>query len=402
MSFSVAPLEQADARCLDAAELLLDTLDDLPSDAAFVKLTQEIERAKSLARGAEPATAFQRMLRRHLEASWDLLEQVARYRFEWPSISPRRLLETLAGPDALDRLESAVADLDREEVIRYLELRHLFRAGRVSADSPEARPLLVQATADLSRTFRDWLAAREGALPGMDAEVVLGPEGVDHACYQPARHRVVLGPGEFMVFRQDGLLSVNPIGVARSLAHELAGHAVQNALSRGFPEPLRPDHRGRSRFATLPAAEGFAEYRATLALPFLEAHRVDFRLSERDLEMVRQMNRLAFVHHALPACLGALAARARQEPGFDPVSYFAKRAGHTGFGERIARTEVDTVNRLIYNAACFFGLETVVQAAGELSRRGITTADAVRRLGAGGWALPCYRQAAIELSGEAS
>jgi len=395
MSFSVIRLQEADARCLDAAELLLDALDDLPSPVAFDRLTWEITHARSLARSFEPSIPFERMLLRHLEAAWSLLEKVARYRFEWPSVSARDLLETLAGPGALDRLESTLAGLDAAEVLGYLESRHGYRAGRVPVDSPEARPLLERATADLAQAFREWIAAREGPMPGMDAEVVLGRADTDHSWYEPARHRVILGPGEFMVFRQEGRLLVNPIGIARSLAHELAGHAVQNALSRDLPAALRPDDRGRIRFATLPAAEGFADYRAALALPFLEARREDFHLSDRDLEMVRQMNRLAFLHHALPACLGALAARARQEPGFDAISHLAARVGHPGFGERLARTDLDTVNRLVYNAACFFGLDLVQRTAAELTDQGVADADAVRRLGWGGWALPCYRDAVL-------
>lgn len=395
MTFSVERLEQADASCLDSAELLLDALDDLPSPAAFERLLREIALARGLARETDPATQFERMFLRHLEASWDLLEQVARYRFEWPRVSVGRLLETLAGRGALERLESALARLDRAEVLAYLELRHTFREDRVSPDAAEVRPLLEQTTADLSRTFRRWLASREGTLPGMDAEVVLGPGGSDHAYYEPARHRVVLAPGEFMVFRQGARLAVNPIGVARSLAHELAGHAVQNALSGDLPQSLRPDHRGRIRFATLPAAEGFADYRAGLAVPFLEDHRDDFRLSERDLQMAREMTRLAFVHHALPACLGAIAARARQEPNLDPVAHLADRMGHPGFGERVARTEVDTVNRLIYNSACFFGLGLVERTAGELTDLGVAPAEALHRLGSGAWAFPCYREAVM-------
>lgn len=395
MSFSVIRLQEADARCLDAAELLLDALDDLPSPVAFGRLTWEITRARNLARSCQPSTPFERMFLRHLDASWSLLEKVARYRFEWPSVSACELLETLAGPGALDRLESVLADLDQREVLSYLELRHGYRAGRVPVDLAETRPLLERVTADLARAFREWLTAREGPLPGADAEVVLGAGDTDHSWYEPARHRVVVGPGEFMVFREDGRLVVNPIGVARSLAHELAGHAVQNALSRDLPDSLRPDHRGRIRFATLPAAEGFADYRAALAVPFLEDRRADFNLSDRDLEMVRRMTRLAFLHHALPACLGALAARARQEKGFDPVSHLAARVGHTGFGERLARTEIDTVNRMVYNAACFFGLDLVQQSVTELSDQGIPAADAVRRLGWGGWALSCYREAVL-------
>jgi hypothetical protein len=402
MSFSVERLEEADARSLDAAEILLDALDDFPSPVAFRRLIWEIARARNLAEASEPGTPFERLFLRHLQESWSLIERVARYRFEWPGISIRLLLDAIGGPGASDRLESVLADVDQQAVLEYLENRQSLRADRVSVDAPEARPLLEETTALLARLFREWLAALEGPLPGMDAEIVLGPGDSDQSRYEPTRHRVVLGPAEFMVFRRGGQLKVNPAGVARSLAHELAGHAVQDALSRDLPEPLRTDHRGRIRFATLPAAEGFADHRAALAVPFLEEHRSAFDLSEADLSIVRQMTRLAFLHHAMPACLGALAARARQERGFDPVAYFAERVGHPGFGERIARTDLDTVNRTIYNAACFFGLETVQQTAAELSDRGIGSQDAVRRLGRGGWVLSCYREAVIGEDDEAA
>ncbi len=395
MSFSLDALREADSRCLDAAELLLDALDDLPSPLAFGHLIWELTRGRNLARSQEPATPFESLAVRHVEASWKLLEQVARYRFEWPSVSPRALVESLAGEGALDRLEDALAGLDERDVLGYLELRQGFRANRVPVDDSEGRALLERTTANLGRSFREWLLAREGALPGTDAEIVLGPPGADHAWYQPARHRVVLTPEEFMVFREGDRLRASPVAVARSLAHELAGHAVQNALSRDLPEFLQPDHRARLRFAALPLAEGFADYRASLAVPFLESHAAEFELSEKDLELARQMTRLAFLHHALPACLAALAIRGRQEPGFDPVSYLAKRVGHPGFGERVARASLDTVNRLLYAAACYFGLELVQQTAAELGEEGVDGAEAVKRLGWGGWAYPCYREAVL-------
>jgi hypothetical protein len=401
MSLSMEQLQEADARCLDAAELLLDALDDLPSTAAFDRLTSEIARAQDLLRDGDAATPFRRMLLRHLEASWELLEQVARYRFEWPRVSVSRLLDSLAGPGALDRLESELAGLDPREVLGYLDLRRSFRGSRVSVDTPDARPLLEEATVRLSGAFRDWLAGREGPLPGMDAEVVLGLGDTDHSWYEPARHRVIVGPGEFMVFRDGARLTVNPVAVARSLAHELAGHAVQDALSRDLPDSLRPEHRGRLRFAVLPAAEGFADWRAALAVPFLEENKVEFNLDDQDLELVHGMTRLAILHHALPACLGALAERARQEPGFDPVAYLAKRVGHPGFGERLARTEIGTVNRLLYGASCYFGLDTVRRTAAELSARGLRDAEVARRLGRGGWALRCYRDAVVGAEEEA-
>ncbi len=395
MSVSLPELRDADARCLDAAELLLDALDDLPSPLAFGHLTWELTRARNVARSSAPATPFESLAVRHLEASWELLEQVARYRFEWPAVPASKLLDTLAGAGALDRLETALAALDQRDVLAYLELRHAFRASRVAADDPDVRPLLERTTERLGRAFRAWLSAREGSLPGTDAEIVLGPPGADHAWYEPARHRVVLAPGEYMVFREDGRLRASPVAVARSLAHELAGHAAQNAASRDLPEFLQPDHRARMRYACLPLAEGFADYRASLAVPFLEAHVEELGLSERDLDLARQMTRLTFLHHALPACLGALAIRARQERGFDPVAYLAERVGHPGFGERVARTGLDTVNRLLYAASCYFGLELVQQTATDLAEEGIEGAEAVGRLGWGGWAYSCYREAVM-------
>jgi hypothetical protein len=395
MSVSLKALRDADARCLDAAELVLDALDDLPSPLAFRHLISELTRGRSLARSSEPASPFETLAVRHLEASWELLEQVARYRFEWPSISAVSLLDTLAGAGALDRLESVLAASDPRDVLGHLELRHGFRAKRLSADAPDVRPLLERTTEQLGRAFRSWLASYEGSLPGTDAEIVLAPSSADRAWYEPARHRIVLTPGEYTVFREGDRLRASPVAVARSLARELAGHAVQNALSRDLPEFLQPDHRARMRFAALPLAEGFADHRAALAVPFLEAHVAEFELSERDLELARQMTRFAFFHHALSACLGALAIRSHQEPGFDPVAYLAERVGHSGFGEQVALAGLDTLDRLLHAAACVFGLELVQQTAAELAEEGIEGAEAVSRLGWGGWAYPCYREAVL-------
>ena len=120
----------------------------------------------------------------------------------------------------------------------------------------------------------------------------------------------------------------------------------------------------------------------------------DLMVSKKE-ELARQMTRLAFLHHALPACVAALVIRARQEPGFDPAGYLAERRGHSGFGEQVARASLDSVNRLLYAAACYFGLELVQQTAAELAEDGVVGAEAVGRLGWGGWAYPCYRGAVL-------
>ncbi len=390
MSFPYEALAEADRRCLDAAELLLDTLEQLPSGEGLRILGKEVARARATARSASRGTPFERTYARHLEISWEALERVARYRFEWPRVPVSRVLDGIAGEGAMNRLEAAVEGVDQREVWSYLELRQRYRAGRVSPASPEVRPFLEKSAKGIAASFREWLEAREGSLPGADAEVVLGEGDAGGCRYEPARHTVVVGPGEFMVFDRGGRLTVNPLIVLHGLSHELAGHAVQDALSRPLPEPLRPEHRARLRFASLPLAEGFAGHRTALAVSFAEEKKSELGLDDQDLTLLRRMVELGSLHHALPACVGALAARARQEPGFDAAGHLSRLAGHAGFGEMLLRASAEPINRVLYNAACHFGRETVTEAAAALAGQGVDEAERTRRLGTGGWALEVY------------
>ncbi len=402
MSYSLPELVKADARCLDAAEIFLDAMDDIPSVVAFNRLIWELTRAKSLLRASEPRAAFERLFLRHLDASWTLLERVSRFRFGWPRMPVSELLDAIAGPAALDRLEQAVADLDPEEAWGFIEIRSRYRADRVPIDAPEAVAAVERSAAAIVPMFRSWLLEREGPLEGLDAEVRLGPVAAEHSWYEPGPNRVVLAPAEFMAFRKEGKVTINPLGALRSIAHELAGHAVQDALCRELPEPLRPDHRGRLRFASLGVAEGFADARADLSVAFAEKRQSDLGLTDQDLEMLRRMNELTLFHHAIPTCIGALATRARQEPGFDAAAHLAARVGHAGYGEMLGRASADTVYRLIYNASCFFGFDAVRKVAAELADEGVGPSESVRLLGKGGWALECYRDAVLgeeELAG---
>jgi hypothetical protein len=267
----------------------------------------------------------------------------------------------------------------------------------VSVDEPEARTLVERSAAQLTVGFRDWLAARGWKLSGLDAEVVVGASDAKSSWYQPQSHRVVLSGAEFMVFTTGGSLAVNPVTALHSLAHELAGHAVQDALSRDLPDPLRPDHRARLRFAALPAAEGFASQAASLALPFAEETGERYGIEAQDVELLRGMVRWTSMHHAVPALATILAARGKQEAGFDPVSHLAALCGHGGFGEMIDRAVRQPTNKIVYECACFFGSEAVRQAAAELGSRGVREGDAWHLLARGAWALPCYRDAVLGL-----
>ena len=390
-------LLEADELVLDAADILLDSLGDFPSLVGFDRLHRVLDKARKTAAGTGPATAGERLTLFHLDANWSALEAVARYQFEWPRTPIEEPLAAIAGKGALDRLEQVVAGIDQQAAWTYLELRQSFRPGRVPPDLPDARPFLEDVTRRMTGEFRSWLRDREGEVPGLDAEVVLAPGASARSYYDPAMHRVVLGAGEFMVFGDRSGLRVDPVLSLYNLAHELAGHAMQDALSRGLPAPLRPDHRGRLRYASLPIAEGFADHRGGLALEFAEESGEAIGLTERDLDFLRLVHGMGTLHHAVPACLDALAARARQEPRFDAVAHLAKLAGHPGFGQRVApHAAPEPLNRVLYNAACHFGRLAVEGAAKELARRGVTGSEAVRRLGTGGWALACYTEAVLE------
>lgn len=386
-------LEAADARCLEAAGLLLDSLDRLPSPACFRRLMEAIDAARALldhgagapAEGLSPGLVP--LYHTHLKLSWGLLESVARARFDWPRRDPGELLDALAGPGALRRLEEGASRLDHEEIGGYLALRSGFRAGRAPASSPDARGLIERAAARFERLFKDWLIAREGARPGLDAQVAVADDETQRSWYEPERHRVVLNPAEFMVFEQGGgCLSVNPVLAVRALVHELAGHALQDAASRGLPSPLRPDHAARLRFASLPVAEGFAAWRTALAVPFAESHRADLGLSDRDLELLRRLVRLTAAHHLIPACVAVASWRARREPAFDPLAHL-ESLGLAGCGELLERAASRPLNALLYDASTWFGMEGVAAAAERLGH-------AAAGLARGGWALPCYAEAA--------
>lgn len=398
MSAFIDGLVEADRRCLEAAELLLDNLELVPSATAYNSLLDAIARAKEAAAGASHPSVFERLFAKHLTASWEVLAQVARYRFEFPRGSVDELLESIAGPGAVERLERAISGIEPEQVVAYLEERRRYSLGRISAGAPQARPLVEETLGALAGLFKKWLAAREGDAPGLDAEVVLGASESDRSWYSPARRRVVIGPGEFMVFENGGGLTVNPVAALVSLAHELGGHAVQDALSKDLPEPLRPGANGRLRFASLAAFEGFADYRASMALAFAQENRSALSLSAGDLSLLRVNLSMAFLHNALPAYAAVLVARARVNPSLDPSRRLAEVTGQGGFGEMIERVSRDPVNRLIYNASCWFGLAAVREAAAELDRAGVAEPEKVRRLGRGGWSLACYREAVTAAS----
>lgn len=387
-----AALLAVDEAVLDAAELLIDSFDDLPSPVGLARLDEALAAARTVAArvleegaGALPV--------RHVERGWAALEALAHYRFEWPARPVEDLLDAVFGPGTLPRLEAVLAGIDAHGTWEYLALRQSLRAGRLPVADPALRPRLEETARSLGAAFRAWLAAREGDLPGLDAAVVLGPGDLARSWYEPARHRVVLGPGEFYVFSGPGGPVVEPAPALAALAHELAGHAVQDALSRDLPPPLRPDHRGRLRYAALPAAEGFAFWRGELAVAFAEERGAEAGIGPRGLALLRAQNRFDALHHAVPACLAALAARARQRPGFDAVAHVAALAGHPGYGERVAALAGEPVNRLLYNAACHFGRLAVHETAARLAATGLAPAEVVRRAGRGAWALACLPDA---------
>jgi hypothetical protein len=392
---SVSRLVEADGRCLDAAEILLDSLSDHPSPIGLRRFEEATAAAREISGALRPGNAFERLLARHLLAGWELLESVVRYRFDWPRRPVAGMVEALAGEGAVARLEEFVAGIDPEEAWDYIEYRQRYRPGRVPVGLPAARCLVDQCAARLATGFRDWLAGRGWELPGLDAEVVVGADDAGNSWFQPQSHRVVLGGAEFMVFAGEGGFSVNPVTALHSLAHELAGHAVQDALSRDLPAPLQPDDRARLRFGTLPAAEGFASHATSLALAFAEEEGERHGIGPEDVELLRKMVRLAPLHHGVPALATILAARGRQEPGFDAAARLRELCGHGGFGELVDRAARQPANKILYECACYFGAEAVRAAAAALAERGVTGGEAWRRLGRGAWALSCYDEAVL-------
>lgn len=392
LPFELPPdLLAADEAVYTAAEPFLEALNELPCPEGFWQLQHRLDAARQLLDrlDAEPITGC------HLQASWAAVETVARFRFRWPEVPVSQVIESVHGPGSGSRLDGMIAGLDHSSAWRLVVLQTACREGGVPAEAPHYRDTLEKATARLASAFRQWLEGHEGALPGLDAEVILGPPGLDRSFYQLPSHRVVLRPLDFLVLRDDSGVTVKPISALLALAHELAGHAVHDAASRGLPPPFRPDHRVPLRFANQPAAEGFAMYRMGLAVTFAREHLDELSFGESDLELLELMADAAVVQHAVAAWIGALTIRASQEPGFDPVAEAAKIAGHSGFGERIARTPPGAVTQLLYDAACCLGTDMVEQTAGRLNSRGVNSEDAWKYLATGSWAPLCYSAAVM-------
>ncbi len=392
-----AEVLDADERVLDAAELLVDAFDDYPAPAGLTALERAVDAGRTAAARCHARGPAETLALEHVEAGWAALLAVVVYRFAWPDVAIDVPLDAIAGPDAAARLEQAVVAVDEGAAWDYLSLRQSFRAGRVAPDTPEAHALLMQRVPPLVDAFRGWLLARDPGLPGLDAEVVLGAAGAGRSWYEPARHRVVLGADEFMIFDGPGGLRLDPSIALASLAHELAGHAVQDVVSRALPAPLRLDDRGRLRYASLPVAEGFASWRGGhLAVAFAEAHGREFGFDERSLALLRGTVALEALHHAVPAWLALLVERAHHDPAFDPGSYATAVVGHTGFRERLVRSVTgQPLNKLFYDAACHFGRVAVHEQAARLAAAGVTGTEAAARLGCGGWTLGCYARAVM-------
>ncbi len=390
-----AELLAADERVLDAAELLIDAFDDYPAAAGLAALERAVDAGRAAAAQCAVRSPAEGLALEHLAAGWTALHEVVRYRFAWPEVPVDVPLDAIAGPDAAARLERTVATIDGAAAWDYLVLRQSFRSARVAPDTAEGHALLVRRVPPLVEAFRGWLAAHDPGLPGLDAEVVLGAPGAGRSWYEPERHRVVLGADEFMIFDDAAGPRLDPSIALLSLAHELAGHAVQDVVSRALPAPLRPDHRGRLRYASLPVAEGFASWRGgQLAVEFAEERGPEFGIDERGLALLRGTVALEALHHAVPAWLAVLSERTHHDPSFDAGAHATAVVGHTGFRERLVRSVAEQpLNKLFYDAACHFGRVAVHEQAATLAGHGVTGTRAATRLGCGGWTLGCYARA---------
>ena len=73
---------EADRRCLDAAEILLDSLSDHPSPIGLRRFEEALAEARKQVGVARPGKPFEDLFARHLLDAWQALEAVVRYRFD--------------------------------------------------------------------------------------------------------------------------------------------------------------------------------------------------------------------------------------------------------------------------------------------------------------------------------
>lgn len=392
MNATLDALCSADELCLDRAELLLDGLSRLPALRGRESFHRALEEGRELLAGSDLDDPFSVLFGRHLLHGWKLLEELVELRWSWPGRSPGRLLEALGGPDALSRMEAAVAFLDPDAVWDYLQRLGAYRGDRLPVTAaPEA---VEQAAARVRRELTSWLNASGYDLPGLDAELVVAPDPGQHCYYQHRAHRIVLAAGVFMLFRTEEGVRVNPAGALTSLAHELLGHAVQNTLCGDLPDPLNPGLRSTLRLSGQVAAEGLAEHSAGLVRRFAaeRGHRIG--LDAGDLELMEAEARLGAAFHALPALAQYARMQSAYDPSFDPHAYLARVAGHGGFGERLAGCRPEP-RSLLYEASTWLGMEMVRETEEALAVRGIAGGASWRRLARGGWSPDTYREAVL-------
>lgn len=383
---------RADGRCLDRAELLLDGLSRFPSPEGRKGFHRALEDGRALLADADLQDPFSRLFGRHLLHGWRLLEELVELRWNWPGTSPSRLLEALAGPDALSRLEAAVAAIDSGAVWDYLLRLGNYRGDRLPVTT--ALEPVEQAAARIRSELTSWLDASGYDLPGLDAELVVAPDPGQHCYYQHRAHRIVLAAGVFMVFRTEEGVRVNPAGALTSLAHELLGHAVQDTLCRDLPEPLHPGRRSTLRLSGQVAAEGLAEHSSGLVRRFVAERGPQLGLDADDLELMDVESRLGAAFHALPALVHYARMQSAHDPGFDPHAYLARIAGHGGFGEWLSGGGPEP-RSLLYEASTWLGMEMVREAEEALADEEITGGESWRRLARGAWSPDTYREAIL-------